>query len=137
MHFIPLVMGKFCTNMLKTLGLSLRKPKMQRIEITALKRSPEIAANHLIMVVLHEEHLAIREVLQIVNTASMPYRGAGGESGSPPVSLYLPLPQGYSNLSGIEGLAADHIRIDAAGVFYIAPLAPGAHRIMYTYTLPL
>jgi hypothetical protein len=29
--------------MLKTLGLSLRKPKMQRIEITALKRSPEIA----------------------------------------------------------------------------------------------
>src|SRR5215510_11267369 len=43
MHFIPLVMGKFCTNMLKTLGLSLRKPKMQRIEIIALKRSPEIA----------------------------------------------------------------------------------------------
>jgi hypothetical protein len=29
--------------MLKTLGLSLRKPKIQRIEITALKRSPEIA----------------------------------------------------------------------------------------------
>src|SRR5262245_27913944 len=46
MHFIPLVMGKFCTNMLKTLGLSLRKPKMQRIEITALKRSPEIADPH-------------------------------------------------------------------------------------------
>jgi hypothetical protein len=29
--------------MLKTLGLSLRKPKMQHIEITALKRPPEIA----------------------------------------------------------------------------------------------
>jgi hypothetical protein len=29
---------------LKTLGLSLRKPKIQHIEITALKRSPEIAA---------------------------------------------------------------------------------------------
>ena len=103
----------------------------------ATATAPIRIANHLMMVVLHEEHLAIREVLQIVNTASMPYRGVDRAPGSPPVSLYLPLPQGYSNLSGIEGLAADHVRIDAAGVFYTAPLAPGAHRVMYTYALPL
>src|SRR5262245_27052113 len=53
MHFIPLVMGKFCTNMLKTLGLSLRKPKMQRIEITALKRSPEIAGKNQVFSLWH------------------------------------------------------------------------------------
>src|SRR5262245_19334440 len=116
--------------------MALAEPAGQTTE-AAIATSPIRIANHVIMVVLHEEHLAIREVLHIVNAASTPYRGIGGEPGSLPVSLYLPLPQGYSNLSGIEGLAADHIRIDAAGVFYIAPLAPGAHRIMYTYTLPL
>jgi len=103
----------------------------------ATATSPIRIANHLIMVTLHEEQLAIREVLHLVNTASIPYRGAGGEPGSPPVSLYVPLPQGYSNLRGLEGLAADHVRIDAAGVFYTAPLAPGAHRLVCTYALPL
>ena len=31
---MPLVMGKFLTNVLKTLELRLRKPKLQHVEIT-------------------------------------------------------------------------------------------------------
>src|SRR5262249_28789837 len=84
-----------------------------------------------------EEHLAIREVLQLVNSASTPYRGAGRAPGSPTVSLYLPLPQDYSNLRGLQGLAAEHVHTDASGVYYTAPLAPGSHRVEYTYALPL
>jgi len=116
--------------------MALAEPAGQTTE-AGIAPSPIRIANHLIMVVLHEEHLAIREVLHLVNTASTPYRGAGRAPGSPPVSLYLPLPQDYSNLSGIQGLAAEHVRIDASGVSYTAPLAPGAHRVMYTYALPL
>ena len=57
--------------------------------------------------------------------------------GSSPFSLALPLPQDYYNLSGIQGLAAEHVRTYASGVYYTAPLAPGAHRVEYTYALPL
>ncbi len=57
--------------------------------------------------------------------------------GSPTFSLALPLPQDYYNLSGIQGLAAEHVRTHASGVSYTAPLAPGAHRVEYTYALPL
>jgi hypothetical protein len=99
--------------------------------------SPIRIANHLIVVLLHEDHLAIREVLHLVNAASTPYRGAGMAPDSPPFSLALPLPQGYSNLSGIQGLTAEHVRTSASGVYYTAPLAPGAHRVEYSYTLPL
>src|SRR5262245_36015824 len=99
--------------------------------------SPIRIANHLIMVVLQEEHLTIREVLHLVNAASTPYRGAGMMPGSPPVSLALPLPQDYSNLRGIQGLTAEHVHTSAAGIYYTAPLAPGAHRVEYTYALPL
>jgi len=94
-------------------------------------------ANHLIVVVLQEDHLAIREVLHLVNPASTPSRGAGRSPGSPAFSLYLPLPQGHYNLSTIQGLVAEHVRTHASGVYYTAPLAPGAHRVAYTYALPL
>jgi hypothetical protein len=50
--------------MLKTLGLSLRKPKIQRIEITALKRSPEIAAITLRIDTLCHEGLASQKVMR-------------------------------------------------------------------------
>src|SRR5262245_28889403 len=49
----------------------------------ATASSPIRIANHLIMGVLQEDHLAIREVLHIVNSASTPYRGAGWTPGSP------------------------------------------------------
>src|SRR5262249_50872402 len=90
----------------------------------ATATSPIRIADHLIVVVLQEDHLAIREVLHIVNSASTPYRGAGWTPGSPTVSLYLPLPQDYSNLRGIQGLAAAYVHTHASGVYYTAPLAP-------------
>jgi hypothetical protein len=94
-------------------------------------------ANHLIVIVLQENHLVVREVLHIVNLASTPYRGPDKALGSPTVSLYLPLPQDYYNLSSLQGLEAEHVHTHASGVYYSAPLAPGAHRVMYTYALPL
>src|SRR5262249_52681614 len=71
MHFIPLVMGKFCTNMLKTLGLSLRKPKMQRIEITALKRSPEIAVPSGILVATLGSWVLLLPTIPLMSAASV------------------------------------------------------------------
>ena len=103
----------------------------------ATATSPIRIANHLVVVVLQEDYLVIREELHIVNLASTPYRGAGKVPGSPTVSLYLPLPQDYYNLSAIQGLVAEHVHTHASGVSYTAPLAPGAHRVMYTYALPL
>src|SRR5438105_1044414 len=116
--------------------MALAKPSEQTTE-AATATSPLRIANHLIVVVLQEDHLAVREVLHIVNAASAPYRGAGIAPGSPTVSLALPLPQDYSDLSGIQGLAAEHVHTHASGVSYTAPLAPGAHRVEYTYALPL
>jgi hypothetical protein len=116
--------------------MALAEPSGQTTE-AATAPSPIRIANHLIVVVLQEDHLAIREVLHIVNSASTPYRGAEMTPGSPPFSLALPLPQDYANLSGIQGLAATHVRTYASGVYYTAPLAPGAHRVEYSYTLPL
>src|SRR5262249_62014192 len=90
-----------------------------------------------IVVAFQEDHLVIREVLHIVNLASTLYRGPGQDPGSPPAALYLSLPQNYYNLSAIQGLAAEHVHTHASGVSYTAPLAPGTHRVMYTYALPL
>src|SRR5262249_15210209 len=56
--------------------LVLAQPSGQTTE-AAITSSPIRIANHLIVVVLQEDHLVIREVLQIVNRASTPYRGRG------------------------------------------------------------
>jgi len=117
-------------------GIVLAEHSGQTTE-AATASSPIRIANHLMVVVLQEDHLAIREELYMVNRASTPYRGPGQAPGSPPVALYLPLPQDYSNLSAIQGLTAAHVHTHASGVSYTAPLAPGAHRVMYTYVLPL
>jgi len=116
--------------------LTLAEQAGQHTE-AATAPSPMRITDHLIVIVLQENHLVVREVLRIVNRASTPYRGPGNAPGSPTVSLYLPLPQNYSNLSSLQGLAAEHIHTHASGVSYSAPLAPGAHRVEYTYALPL
>jgi hypothetical protein len=116
--------------------IALAEHAGQNIE-AATATSPIRIANHLIVIVLQENHLVVREVLHIVNLASTPYRGPGKAPGSPTVSLYLPLPQDYYNLSSVQGLAAEHVHTHTSGVYYSAPLAPGAHRVMYTYALPL
>src|SRR5712692_1661516 len=117
-------------------GIALAEHSSQTTE-AAIATSPIRIANHLIVVVLQENHLVVREEWHIVNLASTPYRGPGKAPGSPTASLYLPLPQDYYNLSAIQGLAAEHVHTHASGVSYTAPLAPGAQSVMYTYALPL
>jgi len=36
----------------------------------------------------------------------------------------------------VQGLAAESVRVDASGLSYVAPLAPGEHQVVYTYNLP-
>jgi hypothetical protein len=51
--------------------------------------------------------------------------------------LFLPLPEGYENLREIQGWGADQVRSDATGLYYMTPLPPGTHRVIYSYALPL
>jgi len=92
--------------------------------------------NHLIVIVGRDTHLEVREIVRIVNSGSTPGIDKQASAGSASVSFHLPLPQGYSKLGQIQGLAAEHVRIEASGLSYVAPLAPGEHRVMYTYSLP-
>jgi len=92
--------------------------------------------NHLMVIVGRDRHLEVREVVRIVNTGTTPYTAEPSHSGVPGMSLHLPLPQGHYNMSQVQGLAAESIRVDASGLSYIAPLAPGEHQVVYTYNLP-
>ena len=87
-------------------------------------------ANHLMLIALHGDHLEIREVVRLLN------HGAASSAGSGGPSLYLPLPQGYYNLTDVQGLTPEHVRLHTAGLYYTAPLPPGEHRVIYTYSLP-
>ena len=91
---------------------------------------------HQIMaIVLRDGHLEVREVVTIQNPGSAPYRGAA--SGGHPYVLHLPLPEGYDKLRDIGGVEAQHLRSEPAGLFLTQPLAPGTHRLTYTYELPM
>jgi len=92
--------------------------------------------NHLMVIVGRDRHLEVREVVRIVNTGTTPYTAEPSHSGVPGMSLHLPLPQGHYNMGQVQALAAESIRVDASGLSYIAPLAPGEHQVVYTYNLP-
>jgi len=92
--------------------------------------------NHLMVIVGRDRHLEVREVVRIVNAGTTPYTAEPSHSGVPGMSLLLPLPQGHYNMGQVQGLAAESIRVDASGLSYIAPLAPGEHQVVYTYNLP-
>lgn len=92
---------------------------------------------HIMAVVLRDDHVEVREILGIRHPGSEPYEGPVSPSGKSPYVLHLPLPQGYYNLQGLQGLDSQHIRSDASGLYYTAPLAPGTHRLLYTYALPM
>ena len=92
--------------------------------------------NHLMVIVGRDTHLEVREVVRIVNTGTTPYIDGPSYSGATGLSLRLPLPQGHYNMGQIQGLAAESIRVDASGLSYVAPLAPGEHQVVYTYNLP-
>src|SRR5262249_19580146 len=92
--------------------------------------------NHLIVIVGREAHLEVREVVRLVNPGTTPYIEGPGQSGTVGIAFRLPLPQGHYNMGQVQGLAAAAVRVDASGLSYGAPLAPGEHSIMYTYNLP-
>ena len=92
--------------------------------------------NRLMVIVGRGTHLEVREVIRVANTGTAPYLDKAGHGGAPGISLYLPLPQGHSNMSQVQGLNAEYVHVDASGLSYLAPLPPGEHQIMYTYNLP-
>jgi hypothetical protein len=87
------------------------------------------------VVVFRHDHLEIREIVELRNQGETPYVGTtpAGEE----YSLSLPLPQGYYNLTDIQGLTPGQVRLHASGLYYTAPLSPGEHRILFTYAVPL
>lgn len=90
-------------------------------------------AQHLMVVVWRDNRLDIREIVTIRNPGPEPYTGSRQAGGS---VLHLPLPQGYSGLTDLQGLEAQHVQFRPSGLDYTAPLAPGDHRVVYTYALP-
>ncbi len=98
---------------------------------------PFLVANHLVVLVLRDQHLEVREVVRLLS--NQPALSPGLETQSLPGQnvLHLPLPQGYYNFVGIQGLIPEHVRLLTSGIQYTAPLEVGEHRLVYTYSLPL
>jgi hypothetical protein len=92
--------------------------------------------NRLMVIVGRGAHLEVREVIRVANTGTTPYIDKAGHGGATGISLYLPLPQGHSNMSQVQGLNAAYVHVDASGLSYLTPLPPGEHQIVYTYNLP-
>ena len=108
--------------------LEVGEPTMQ--ESASMAEQPKLhIANHIIVIAGRDTHLEVREVVRIVNPGSTPYIDRG-------VSFRLPLPLSYYNLGQVQGLAAEHVRVDASGLSYGTPLAPGEHQVIYTYNVP-
>lgn len=84
-------------------------------------------ANHLKVIVLRDDKLAVREMIRLVKSAT---------ADAAPPALQLPLPQGYGALTVQQGLAASHLRREPAGLFYDGELTAGEHRIVLSYELP-
>jgi hypothetical protein len=93
--------------------------------------------HHIMAVVWRQGRIDVREVVSIRNTGTTPYRGVPGHAGQGGYSLHLPLPEGYGNFQLIEGLAGEALQTVASGLYYTAPLAPGTHRVVYSYALPM
>jgi hypothetical protein len=92
--------------------------------------------NHLIVIVGRGTHLELREVVRIVNSGATPYIDRAGHGGATGISLHLPLPRGHYNISQVQGLHTENVRVDSSGLSYLAPLPPGEHQLVYTYSLP-
>lgn len=92
--------------------------------------------NHLMVIVGRGTYLEVREVVRIVNSGTTPYMDRTGYGGATGLSLHLPLPQGHYNMSQVQGLQTEYVRVDPSGLSYLAPLPPGEHQLMYTYSLP-
>ncbi len=89
--------------------------------------------HHIIAIMLREDRLNVREIVNIRNPGTAPYRGEEQRN----YVLHLPLPDGYDNLHDVQGVPPEHVRSDRFGLYLTQPLAPGTHRLIYTYTLPM
>lgn len=85
--------------------------------------------NHLMLVLGVDTHLEVREIVRLVNPEKAPARTAGG-------AWHIPLPRGHYNLSAVQGLPPEAVRVDGTGISAAAPLPPGEHQLVYTYRLP-
>jgi hypothetical protein len=96
-----------------------------------------LVANHLVVLVLRDQHLEVREVVRLLS--NQPALSPSIETQSHPRQnlLHLPLPEGYYNFSGIQGLMPEHVHLLASGLQYTASLEAGEHRLVYAYSLPL
>lgn len=88
---------------------------------------------HIMAIFLREGRLDVREIVNIQNPGSTPYRGEEQRN----YVLHLPLPEGYDKLRDIQGVALEHMRSDRFGLYLTQSLPPGTHRLVYTYTLPM
>ncbi len=94
----------------------------------------EVHVPHRVMaIVLQEDRLNVREIVTIQNPGSTPYQGEEKRN----YVLHLPLPEDYDDLRDIQGVAPEHVRSDRFGLYLTRPLAPGSHRLVYTYALPM
>jgi hypothetical protein len=103
----------------------------------ALGPSPFLVANHLVVLVLRDQHLEVREVVRLLNNQPVLSPSLETQSHLGQNLLHLPLPQGYYNFSGIQGLIPEHVHLLASGLQYTASLKVGEHRLVYAYSLPL
>ena len=115
--------------------LEVRGQPAQEAKESAASLSLRII-NHLMVIVGRGTHLEVREVVRIVNSGTTPYIDRAGQGGATGISLHLPLPQGHYNISQVQGLQTEYVRVDPSGLSYLAPLPPGEHQLMYTYSLP-
>lgn len=116
------------------LVLNLDDPAAQALP--APPAAPRLhVSSHLMVVVKRNDRLEVREIVKIVNRGTEAFTGSAD---APLGSFHLFLPQGYYDLQGIEGgLDPSQVRQHPTGLFYMAPLEPGQHDLMFTYALPL
>lgn len=88
-------------------------------------------ANHLKVVVLRNDRLEVREIVRLIKPEAAAIADQQGR-----FSLHLPLPQGYYDVTDLQGLDTAHVRLEPSGLFYTAPLAVGEHRIVFSYAMP-
>lgn len=100
-------------------------------------QSPLRITNHLIVMVGQGQQVEVREVIRLVNEASTTYEGEASRPGAARISFHVPLPKGYNHFQSVQGLAPEHTVQHPSGLYYTASLAPGEHRFVYTYTLPM